>query len=221
VAVNRVWSATETTLVSVRFPSVVVAVIVADPAPTAVTTPAAETLATFELLVVQVTVDTVASLGATEAERVEVPPAERLTVFGLTTTPVTDTVSAVTVTAQTSVKLPSEVVAVIVALPMATPETRPASVTVAIFVSLDDQETAAFVASEGATTAVNCTVFPITTPVVSGVTVTPVTEIDAADVATDEGCWHPAKTRAATANNATAFLIFLIIYPPSGFSFIL
>ena len=73
-------ASTVTAQVSVKLPSAVVTVMVAEPAATGVTTPAA-TVATLSSLDFQVTFLLVASAGATVAVRVPVsPPAVRVRV---------------------------------------------------------------------------------------------------------------------------------------------
>ena len=69
--------------------------------------------------------------------------------------PLPGVVAAVTVTAQVAVKLPSEVVAVMFAVPAATPVTNPLELTVAAPVLLEPQVTAWLVALVGATVAVS------------------------------------------------------------------
>ena len=81
----------------------------------------------------------------------------------------------VTVTAQVSFLPPSAVVAVMVAVPAATPLTLPFSSTVATDVSLLLHVTFLLVASEGATLAVSVVVFFASIETVLGDTVTPVT----------------------------------------------
>src|SRR5882762_805524 len=105
------------------FPSLV-AVIVADPAATPVTSPLALTVATAALLVVQVTarplrVVPLASFGV--AVNAVVAPTVRLAVAGLTVTEATGTL----VTVMAAVPLCPSLVAVIVAEPVATPVTNP------------------------------------------------------------------------------------------------
>ena len=162
-----------------KLPSTVVTVIVASPAPTACTTPASDTVAIASLDEDQVTFLFVASAGATVAVRVmSASPTARESVLGDTVTPVTATVAALTVTAHVAVKLPSTVVTVIVALPAPTAVTSPVADTVATVSSDEDQVTLLFVASSGATVAVNSKAAPPTViePVV-GDTVTPVTGV--------------------------------------------
>ena len=90
------------------------AVIVALPAAAPVTFPP-ETVATDELLVAHVTALSKASLGETVAVRVEEDPLSNDRLVALNVTPVTALL--VTVTVQVAVLLPSEVVAVMVAVP--------------------------------------------------------------------------------------------------------
>ena len=84
-------------------------------------------------------------------------------------------VEGVTVTVQESVKLPSLVVAVIVAVPTETPVTSPELFTVATDSSLLVQVTFLLVASSGMTLAATSATLPISTVSVAGVTSTPVT----------------------------------------------
>ena len=80
---------TVTSDVAVRFPSAVVAVMVADPGAVALTTPVALTVATAELDVVHVTLGFVAVAGVTVAVSCVLAPTATLTDVGLTLTPVT------------------------------------------------------------------------------------------------------------------------------------
>ncbi|MNV92423.1 hypothetical protein D3C71_1870210 [compost metagenome] len=109
------------------------------PADFAVTTPAASTLATSLLLLVQMTVRFVAFAGATVAVSVPLPPVVRLSSVGFTLTPVAGTISgagSVTVTIVSAVKPPSSVVTVILAVPAAFAVTMPLLSTLAISLSL-------------------------------------------------------------------------------------
>ena len=153
------------------------AVIVAVPLATPVTIPELLTVAMAELLVVQVTVLLVALDGATVAVRALVAPTFTATVVGVTDTPVTGTVTLLTVMFELAVKLPLWVVAVIKAVPLATPVTTPELLTVAMAVLLEDQVTVLLVAVEGATVAVRAEVPPTLTVAEVGVTETPVTGI--------------------------------------------
>jgi hypothetical protein len=83
---------------------------------------------------------------------------------------------AVTVMLQFAVYPPSFVLTVIVALPAARAVTSPFVETVAIFVLLDDHVTLLFVAFEGETVAVNCTVAFTSAERLVELTVTPVTD---------------------------------------------
>ena len=116
-------------------PSEAAAVMVAVPAPTAVTTPLF-TVATFSLLLLHVTALLVASSGFTVAVKVELPPTSRVRLVLSSVTEVTETVGgSVTVTVQISLKSPSVVVTVMVVVPRPTAVTLPFSFTVATPVS--------------------------------------------------------------------------------------
>ena len=158
-------------------PLCVVAVTVAEPTVTPVTTPEVLTVAIPGLLETQVTVLFVAFAGATVAVSVAVPPTVTVAVGGVTLTPVTGTLMGVTVTTEEEVKPPLCVVAVTVAEPKATPVTTPDELTVTIAGLLEAHVTVLFVAFAGATVAVKVAVAfkPILT--VGGVTVTPVVGI--------------------------------------------
>ena len=132
---------TVTEQVFVLLPSVVVTVIVAVPAATADTCPLLLTVATAVLELVQETLLSVAFAGKTVAVRSVLPPIWRFADVGLMLTPVTAIAS--TVTEQEAEMVLSVVeVAVIVAVPAATPVTFPELSTVAILVLLLDQLTA-------------------------------------------------------------------------------
>ena len=161
--------------VAVFAPSCVVTVIVAVPAATPVTNPAALTVATPVLLLLQLTFWFVALAGAIVAVNCCVPFTVIDAEVGLTVTPVTFTVAAVTVIAEVAVFAPSCVVTVIVAVPAATPVTNPAALTVATLVLLLLQLTFWFVALAGAIVAVNCCVPFAAIEADIGLTVTPVT----------------------------------------------
>jgi deoxyribose-phosphate aldolase len=123
------------------FPELV-AVIVAEPAATPVTTPLELTVAAAVLLLDQVTVCPVITLpfwSLTVAWRVVVVPATIDTDGGATVTVVTTGGTAVTV--MLDVPVFPELVAVIVAEPAATPVTTPLELTVAAAVLLLDQVT--------------------------------------------------------------------------------
>ena len=135
-------------------PSSVVAVIIAEPAALAVTTPDVETVATDVLLEVQVTDLLVALAGVTVAVRVWVSPTVMDRDELLRLTPVTETIGLDTVTEQVAFLPPSLVVTLIVAVPAALAVTRPDAETVATEALLEDQVTDLSVALEGVTVAV-------------------------------------------------------------------
>ena len=163
---------TVTVQLAVLLPSTVVTVILADPAPIAVTTPSASTVATevFELL--QVTSLLVAVVGLIVAVRVPVEPLDRDSVVLLRETPVTGTV---TVTVQVAVLEPSAVVTVIVAVPAVTAVTLPSESTVATEVLELFHVTAVLVALVGAMVAVRVSVEPLESDRVVLLRETPVT----------------------------------------------
>jgi hypothetical protein len=108
-----------------------VTVMVAVPGPTAMMSPADETVATAGAVVPKVTVAAGAPLGCvTTGESAELLPTARLTDVGVTDTAVIDVGSARTVMVMVPVTPPA--VAVIVAVPTATAVTRPVAVTVAM-----------------------------------------------------------------------------------------
>ena len=94
------------------------------------------------------------------------------TLFVSSVTPVTGTL---TVTVHDAVKPPSAVFTVIVAVPAPTALTWPDWLTVATASLLLVQVTALFVALDGATVAVSCLVFPMTSSMLFVSSVTPVT----------------------------------------------
>jgi hypothetical protein len=154
---------TVTAHVAVLLPSAVVTVMVAVPPPTAVTMPPL-TVATALLLVDQVTFVLVALVGAIVGVRVPVavPPTTKFRVVRLRLTAVTDTLLVPTVTAHVAVLLPSSVVTVMVAVPVATGVTMP-PLTVATALLLVDQVTFVLVALVGETVAVRLPVAPFAT----------------------------------------------------------
>src|SRR6266576_2798309 len=155
------------------FPSLV-AVIVADPAETAVTRPLAETVATAGALLDHVTTRPVSVLPAASlvaALSCAVVPTRSVLVAGATVTVATGT--AVTVIALVPL-LPS-LVAVIVADPAETAVTRPLAETVATAGALLDHVTTRPVSvlpAESFVTALNCSVAPLVRLPVAGVTAT-------------------------------------------------
>ena len=142
---------TVTVQVAVLLPCFVVAVIVASPAPIAVTVPSEETVATVSSLEDHVTVLSVALSGETVAVNTAVWSFSKVNEVLSKETLVTATVSVsfVTVTVQVAVLLPSFVVTVMVALPSLTALTVPVEETVAIVSSLEDHVTVLSVAFSG------------------------------------------------------------------------
>lgn len=157
-------------------PSLVVTVIVAVPAALAVTKPEEETVATDVLFEDHTTDLSVALLGVTVATSVWVSPTVIVIDDSLSSTPVTETVGAETVTTQAAFLPPSLVVAVIVAVPADLAVTKPEEETVATEVLLDDQVTDLFVALEGVTVAVSVWVSPTVMDRDVSLRVTPVTD---------------------------------------------
>jgi hypothetical protein len=156
-------------------PSLVFTVMVAVPAPTAVTLPELSTLATLELKLVQVTFLFVALEGETVADRDEELPTVNANVFLERETPVTATTLFATETVHEAVLAPSAVFTVIVAVPAPIAVTLPALLTVATLVLELVQVTFLFVALEGVTVAVNVSELPITKVIVFLDKVMPVT----------------------------------------------
>ncbi len=139
-------------------PSVVVAVIVAVPAETAVTTPLLFTVATDVLLDFHVTVLLVVLLGYIVATNCSVAPTQMvvLDLFNQM-----DVANCFTITVHEALRLlPSVVVAVIVAVPAETAVTTPLLFTVATDVLLDFHVTVLLVALLGYTVATSCSVSP-------------------------------------------------------------
>lgn len=137
---------TDTVQVAVNPPSAVVTVMVALPAPTAVTRPLLLTVATAVLLLLHVTDLLVASEGATVAVSCSVLPLVRDVEDLLSETAVT---GCVTVTLQVAVKAPLSVVAVMVAEPALTAVILPVLSTVATAVLSLDHVTDGLVALSG------------------------------------------------------------------------
>ena len=162
---------------AVKPPSAVVAVMVAVPLPWAVTIPLVLTVATVASLVLQLTLLLVALLGVTVAVRVPVPPGARDKLVGVTLTPVTATTRVETVTSLLAVKPPSDVVAVMVAVPSPCAVTTPLELTVATVASLVLQLTLLLVALLGVTVAESVPVSPVFSDKLVGATLTPVTAI--------------------------------------------
>jgi len=155
-----------------------VAVIVAVPAVTPVTSPVPDTVATPGALLAHVTVRPVSTFAAASfvvAVNCTVCPTTTAAGVGVT---VTDATGVVTVIAAVPV-FPS-LVAVIVAVPAAAPVTRPAAFTVATVVLLLVHVTVRPVSTFPAASfvvAVSCTVAPTATAAGAGVTVTDATGV--------------------------------------------
>jgi len=146
--------------VAVRPPSTEVAVTTAVPAATAVTTPAASTVATVGALDDHVTAWWAAA-GATAATSVAVVPTVRAVVRGAAfiVTPVGMAVMLIESAAEGT----PPAVAVMLTVPTLTPETTPAALTVAIAGLFGVQVTAGLVAFAGRTVAVRVLVVPTRT----------------------------------------------------------
>jgi hypothetical protein len=144
------------TLVAVKPPSTVVAVIVAAPTTTPVTNPLGLTVAISLLDEFQVTLLFVAFAGNTVSVSCCVPPTLIEADVGLTLTDAAGT--GATVIKLVAVKPPSCVVAVIDADPMETPVTNPSVFTVTIPLSDELQVTVLLEALTGNTVAVSCCV---------------------------------------------------------------
>jgi len=164
-------------LVAVLPPSCVVTVMMALPAEIPVTRPVLLTVATDVLFELQLTVLLVAFEGKIVAVSCCVPFTEMLARVGLTLTPVTGIITALTVMTLVAVLPPSCVVTVMMALPAAIPVTRPVLLTVETDVLFELQLTLLLVAFEGETVAVNCCVTFTEMLAEVGLTLTPVTGI--------------------------------------------
>jgi len=134
-----------------EWPFTVAAVIVAVPAPTAVTTPS-DTVATPESEENHVTLRSAAFAGCTFAVSVRVSPILIVSEVGETVTDV-GCICPATVTLLVAVR-PFTVVAVITAVPCVTAVTSPVDDTVATDVLEDDQVTARLAAFDGKTSAI-------------------------------------------------------------------
>src|SRR5438034_1384037 len=165
------------TLAVPLFPSLV-AVIVADPAATPVTSPAADTVAIAVFELVHATARPVSTFPAASfsvALSCVVAPAKTFAVAGLTVTEATGTLDTVTA----AVPLCPSLVAVIVAALAATPVTSPVEDTVATAGVLDAQVTdrpESTLPAASFRVVVSCTVAPTSTTAVAGLTVTDATE---------------------------------------------
>ena len=164
--------------VAMKLPSAVVAVMPVIPTDTAVTRPVELTVATAVLPEDHVTDWFVALLGAMVARSWSVPPTARTLFDSFRETPFTDTGvgGALTVIVSVAVKLPSAVVAVIIACPALPAVTKPEELTDATAVLLEDQVTDWFVALLGATVARSWSVPPTVRVLLDSFSVTPVTE---------------------------------------------
>jgi hypothetical protein len=149
---------TVTAQVAVLLPSTVVTVMFALPMATPVTKPLADTVAIAGALLLNVTALLVALSGVTMGINCSVPPTGMFKDGILNDTPVTDT--ALTVTAQVAVLLPSSVVTVMAALPAAMPVTNPLDDTVATELALLLHVTFWLVALAGAILAIKVSVLP-------------------------------------------------------------
>ena len=142
--------------------SEVFAVIVAEPADFAVTTPLLSTVATLLLLVDQVTALFVVLFGSTVAVSCIVSPSIISALLLSSEIEVARTELCLTVTEHEALRLlPSVVLAVMVALPTAFAVTNPLLLTVATELLLVVQVTVLFVVLLGSTVAVSCIVFPL------------------------------------------------------------
>src|SRR5436309_2540846 len=164
------------TLAVPLFPSLV-AVIVAAPAATPVTRPAADTVAIAVFELVQPTPRPLSTLPAASfgvALSCVVAPTKTFAVAGLTVTEATGTLDTVTA----AVPLCPSLVAVIVAAPAATPVTSPVEDTVATAGVPDAQVTdrpESTLPAASFRVVVSCTVAPTSTTAVAGLTVTDAT----------------------------------------------
>jgi hypothetical protein len=145
---------TLTTQAAILPPSAVVTRIIASPGAMAVTLPLPSTIATFVLLLLQVTVLFVALEGIMFAVKVSALPTASVLILSRVT-PVT---GILTVMAQEATLLPSAVVTVIFAVPAPTAVTLPPLSTVATALLLLRQVTTVFVALSGMIAAVKVSV---------------------------------------------------------------
>jgi len=190
-AEDDIWNVAVTPLPSLAVAVIVMVMVPEEGRATTSTSPVESTVA-LALLLLHVTVWFAAEVGdtVTESWRVSNCPTElpfchtpetiepAVGVPGMMVKLVTRT--GLTVIVEVEVKFPSDVVAVIVAVPLATPVTNPDALTVAMLDAEVDQFTAGFEALEGATVAVSCWVPPTKIVAVVGDTDTPVTETVAA-----------------------------------------
>jgi hypothetical protein len=221
VAGLTVTEATGTTLtVTVAlplFPSLV-AVIVAVPAPTPLTSPLDDTVATLPALVAQLiarpaSAFPLASRGV--APSCTVWPTVRFAVAGLTVTEATGT----TLTVMVALPLFPSLVAVIVAVPAPTPLTSPLDDTVATLPALVAQLTlrpANVFPAESFKVAMSCTVCPTARLAAAGLTLTAATGAgalpDVVPCATFESAPNTAST-ARVPRNATSWNSYAVAAP--------
>jgi hypothetical protein len=190
-------------------PSVVVAVIVAVPAPTAVTTPELLTVATEVLLLDHFKVLLLTFAG------VKVGLICKLLVPTLIEVGVVDNERAVairfTVTVQIEVFPPSVVVAVIVVIPGPTPVTSPVESTVAIVLSAEDQLHELSVAFDGKIATLSNLVSPTRIVAVEFVILTPVT---GKVIVNEYVAWNfPSLVVAVIITGAVPVVFFMVTTP--------
>jgi hypothetical protein len=188
---------TVTAHVAVFPPSAVFAVIVALPAAFPVTEPAELTVATAVLLLVHATVLFAAFDGATVALIAALAPTLTDNFVLSRLTPVT--AIGFTVTFVVAIFPPSDVFAVIVAVPALFPVTTPLELTVATDVLLLDHVSFLFVAHAGTTVILMVTVLPSTTEAVDAAAVNPVTG---------------TLTNSAETYPSDMLLVFIFSHPP-------
>jgi DNA-binding XRE family transcriptional regulator len=177
-------------------PSAVVTVIVAVPALTPVTTPPVDTVTTVGLSLIHVTFWFVALVGVIATKRVSVPPTKRLVDALFSDTPVTETVTLLTVTVQNAALPPSAEVTVIIAVPSLRPVTTPPVDIVATAVSLLIHVTFWFVALVGVIATKRVSVLPTRRLVDTLFSDIPVTVTVPGVV----GLLHAAKAKKTTKN---------------------
>ena len=187
---------TVTTHSAVFVPSFVVAVIVAVPAETAVTTPSVSTVATDSLLLFHTTFWLVALAGVMVAISVSVSRTASSNVLLFNVIPV---IGTITVTIAVVVLPPSIVLTVMVAVPTDTALTTPCALTVATAVLLLSHVTFQLVAFSGNTAAMRRSVSPTVSVNVLLFNLTPVTDTSFSE--------HAASPSIRTMLNSKIFLI--------------
>jgi len=170
---------TVTESVSVKLPSAVVTVIVAEPAKTAVINPVLLTVATEGLFEDHDTLELLALNGAIVMASWSVPPAVIVDECSLRVTPVTETLAVVTVICSVPLTLePSVAVTVTVTFPTPVAVNNPEELIVAEPVPLvADHDTFWLVALVGVIDALICRVLPLITVVAEFAPVTTIFEI--------------------------------------------